>query len=64
MNPLNAGLRLKLDAFIISVSSYEDIKNIFGEGNYAVEDFHKHNIIFQERKEYISKIFNNFSSMK
>ena len=55
-NKIN-GVNLQLDAFIISTSSYDDIKYIFGEGRYSKEDFKKHNILFQEDKEYIEKLF-------
>ncbi len=44
------------DAFILSISSYEDIRNTFGEGNYTKDDFEEHNIVFQEDTEYIEKI--------
>ena len=42
---------LQLDAFILSTSSYNDIKDIFGKGNHTKEEFEKHNILFQEDKE-------------
>uniref|UniRef100_A0A7C3RIK8 DEAD/DEAH box helicase n=1 Tax=Dictyoglomus thermophilum TaxID=14 RepID=A0A7C3RIK8_DICTH len=50
-------ITLILDAFIVSISSYDDIKMIFGDGNYEKVDFEKHNIIFQEDETYIQKIF-------
>jgi len=50
-------IALILSAFIISVSSYDDIKTTFGEGNYEREYFEKHNIFFQEDEKYIQKIF-------
>jgi len=55
---------LQLDAFILSVSSYNDIKNTFGEGNHTREDFEKHNIIFQEDPEYLKKIFKKIGVIK
>ncbi len=48
---------IKLDAFILSVTPYTDIKNIFGNGNYNKEQFEKHHILFQEDKTYLEKIF-------
>ena len=48
---------LILDAFIISVSSYDDIKATFGEGKCAKEEFNEHNIIFQEDDEYLKELF-------
>jgi len=50
-------INLQLDAFILSTSSYEDIKDIFGEGNHTKKEFEEHNILFQEDKDYIRKLF-------
>ena len=50
-------IELQLYAFILSVSSFMDIKDGFGEGNHTKEDFEEHNIIFQEDPEYLKKIF-------
>jgi len=49
-------ITLHLDAFIISVSKYDDIKASFGNGNHSREEFELHNVIFQER-DYIRKMF-------
>ena len=57
LNKKGETLNIQLDAFILSTSSYNDIKGIFGEGNYKKEDFEKHNILFQEDGNYIKKIF-------
>jgi len=54
---LNGSATLILNAFIISASSYDDIKATFEEGKSTKEEFEKHNIVFQEDKEYIQKIF-------
>lgn len=51
----NEEIDLYLDAFIISVSKYEDIKE-FWKG-VEKEDFERNHIIFQEDKEYIKRIF-------
>jgi hypothetical protein len=51
-------INLTLDAFIISVSSYNDIKSTFGEGNHSKEDFENHNILFQDDVNYFRKIMN------
>ncbi len=53
----NEKLSLHLDAFIISVSSYDDVKTTFGNGDYSKDDFESHNIIFQEKRGYIEKLF-------
>jgi len=50
---------LYLDAFIISVSKYEEIKKVFGEGNHTKEDFESHKVLFQEDSDYVEKIFKN-----
>ncbi len=47
---------LQLDAFILSISSYNDIKYTFGQGNHPKEMFEQNNIIFQEDSEYLMKI--------
>ncbi len=55
---------LTLNAFIISASSYEDIKTIFGEGKYTKDDFEKHNILFLDDNSYINKIFKKAEIIK
>lgn len=55
---------LLLDAFILSVSSYNDIKDTFGEGNHTKEEFEKHNIIFQEDTNYLEKIFKKIGILR
>jgi len=50
-------VNLQLDAFILSVSPYSDIKDIFGKGNHTKEEFEKHNIVFKEDADYLRKIF-------
>ena len=55
---------LTLDAFIISVSSYDDIRNTFGEGRHTKEEFEEHNILFQEDKRYIEKILEKTGAIK
>ncbi|MCD6447554.1 MAG: hypothetical protein J7L58_00710, partial [Thermoplasmata archaeon] len=49
-------VNLMLDAFIISISHYDDIKATFGDRNYTKEEFEKRNILFQEDEMYIKKI--------
>lgn len=46
-----------LYAFILSVSEYDVIKSKFGNGNHSKEEFANHNILFQEDRDYIKKIF-------
>ena len=55
---------LQLDAFILSTSSYNDIKDTFGNGKHAREEFEKHNVIFQEDGEYFEKIFGRASVIR
>ncbi len=55
---------LQLDAFILSITPYEDIKDTFGEGIYNKEKFWKHNVIFQEDSNYLKKIFEKISVIK
>ncbi len=55
---------LILDAFIISVSSYEDIKATFGEDKCTKEEFESHNILFQEDEIYIKKILEKTGAIK
>ena len=52
---------LNLNAFIISVSPYESIKRVFGNGNHNKEEFEEHNIIFQDG-EYIKLLFEKILS--
>ena len=58
------GIDLELEAFILSISRYDDIKKSWEDGRFktksfndAKEEFKKHNIIFQESKNYIEEIF-------
>ena len=62
---------IKLEAFVISVSKYDDIKktwenNRFSDIDYkdAEEEFDKHNILFQEDDTYIQKIFEKAGVVK
>lgn len=50
-------INLILNAFIISTSSYDDIKTTFGEGKHTKDEFERHNILFMEDEAYIEKIF-------
>lgn len=54
---------LQLDSFILSVTPYNDIKNIFNEGNSTIDDFWKHNVIFQEENDYIKRIFEQVGAL-
>lgn len=56
-------INLELDAFIVSFSEYDDIKQVWEDGRFkdksfdeAKEEFEKHHIIFQEDKDYIEKL--------
>jgi hypothetical protein len=55
---------LQLDAFILSISPYNDIKDTFGEGNHTKEEFEEHNIVFQEDSGYLKKIFEKVGGIK
>ena len=64
-------VNIKLEAFIISVSKYDDIKKTWENGRFsdidykdAEEEFNKHNILFQEDVEYIQKIFEKAGVVK
>jgi hypothetical protein len=57
-------INLQLDAFILSVSSYDVIKTTFGNGEYSKDDFERHNIVFQEEKEYTMKIFKKTNAIR
>lgn len=57
-------VNLQLDAFILSISNYDDIKGTFGEGNHTREDFENHNVVFQEDAEYLEKIFEKIGAIK
>jgi hypothetical protein len=50
---------LYLDAFIISVSEYDEIKSRFGDR--TKDEFESHKILFQEDPNYIKKIFKKIS---
>jgi len=50
-------LKLQLDAFILSITPFNIIKNTFDKGNNKKEDFEDHHILFQEDTEYLNKIF-------
>jgi hypothetical protein len=53
-------ITLYLDAFIISVSEYNEIKEKFGEGNHTKDEFEFYKILFQEDPNYIQKIFEKY----
>jgi superfamily II DNA or RNA helicase len=55
-------VNLQLDAFILSTSSYNDIKDIFDSGKHSKEEFEKYNIFFQEDENYIKKILEKLKS--
>ncbi len=57
-------VNLILDAFIVSVSSYNNIKTTFGEGKHSKDEFLNHNVFFQESNDYIMKIFERVEAVK
>lgn len=57
-------ISLILDAFIISVTSYDDIKATFGEGKCTKEEFESYNVLFQEDETYIQKILKKAGVVK
>ena len=55
----SAELNVELDSFIVSVTKYEDLKERYGEGQWAKEDFAAKHILFQVRDseyDYIKQI--------
>jgi hypothetical protein len=46
--PASSGTRVYLTSFIISTTSYEEIKHVFGTGNHAKEEFCQNHVLFQE----------------
>jgi len=64
-------ISMKLDAFIISVSRYDDIKKTWENGRFsdidyndAEEEFERYNILFQEDETYIQKILEKAGVVK
>jgi len=55
---------LTLDAFIASISSYDDIKTTFENGKCMKEEFERYNVLFQEDNTYIWKIFEKAEVVK
>ncbi len=55
-------VNLQLDAFILSVSRYDDVKKTFGAGGHSKDEFEAFNIIFLEDDDYISKIFSKIET--
>jgi len=51
--------KLKLESLILSVSEYNEIKKIFGEGNIPKHEFEKRYVLFMEDDDLIDKIFQN-----
>ena len=64
-------VNIKLEAFIISVSKYDDIKKTWEDGRFsdidykdAEEEFNKYNILFQEDETYVQKILEKAGVVK
>lgn len=55
---------LTLDAFIASISPYDDIKTTFENGKCMKEEFERYNVLFQEDNTYIRKIFEKAGVVK
>ena len=51
-----AGIKLKLDAFLLSITPYEKAKDIFCR-KASKEDFEIHKILFLEDDNYLEKLF-------
>ncbi|SMP09000.1 Type III restriction enzyme, res subunit [Desulfurobacterium pacificum] len=52
-----AGIELKLDAFLLSVTPYEKVKDNFGS-KVSKEDFERHKILFlRDEENYLEKLF-------
>ncbi len=54
---------LSLGAYIVSITPYDEIKKIFGEGDYSKEDFKSNHILFQDDKDckYVEEILSSNS---
>ncbi len=52
----------KLHSFILSVSSYDDIKKTFGEGNHSKEEFEANHVLFIKDNDWIEKLFKKLQS--
>ncbi|GAB4315470.1 MAG: hypothetical protein Kow0084_13990 [Pseudothermotoga elfii] len=48
---------MQLDAFILFIFSYDDIKGTFGEGSHTKQEFEEKNVVFQEDIDYLKRIF-------
>ncbi len=57
-------INLQLEAFILSITPYNNIKDTFGEGNHTKEEFEEHNIVFLEDNKYLKKIFEKVGVIK
>ena len=55
----SANLNVELDSFIVSATTYEDLKERYGEGQWTREHFSAKHILFQTRDseyDYIKQI--------
>lgn len=58
INKEQADLDISLDAYILSVSKYNDIKDSWGESHATLQDFQEHHVLFMDRdKEYLRVLF-------
>lgn len=49
--------QVHLTSFILSTSTYEKIRKLFGEEQHSREDFEDYNVLFMEDSNYIRKLF-------
>lgn len=49
--------KLELFSFIICVSSYPQVKGIFGNFEHTIQEFEEHNVFFQRDRGHVGKIF-------
>jgi hypothetical protein len=51
---------VRITAFILSVTPYENVRKVWGDGKVKKEEFKKNKILFQENdKAYLNEIFGN-----
>ena len=53
----SGGPNVELDSFIVSATKYQDLKKRNGYRTWTIEDFADKHILFQEREDYIARIF-------
>jgi hypothetical protein len=55
------GSKVRLESFILSVSSFQDIKKTFDNGKRKKEEFDEHHVLFMEDENVIKKLLEKLS---